>query len=65
MKHRRSASKRKSSRGSNRYDKVLTKFKKMKKLGGKSTASNKAPSHRVTKENPVYKGVKVLNPKKK
>ncbi len=65
MKHRRSKSKRNSTRSSNRYDKLLTKFKKIKKQGGKTlakTSTNKfVPPHTVTKDNPVYNGVKVLN----
>lgn len=66
MKHRRSASKRKKTRGADRYDKTLTKFKRIKKAGGKalvlSKFSNKlVPSHRVSKDHPVYKGVKVMH----
>ena len=65
MKHRRSASKRKSTRASNRYDKLLSKFKKMKKYGGLKFHKNYAPSHKVSEENVEYKGVKVMNKKKK
>lgn len=66
-KHRRSSSKRRSTRASNRYDVVLTKAKKVKKNGGKllSAKAGKSlvPSHRVTKANPTYKGVKVFEDK--
>lgn len=68
MKHRRSSSKRKSKRGANRYDKILTKFKKIKKLGGtvvrEKNGKNALP-HRVTKENPEHKGEKVIIKKSK
>lgn len=64
-KRRRSSSKRDSTRGADRYDKTYTKSKKMKKKGGsflsKSKATGKwAPSHRVSKDNPEYKGIKVI-----
>lgn len=67
-KHRRSASKARSTRASQRYDVTLTKFKKMKKKGGKSYVISKETgmaslSHRVSKDNPTYKGVKVINDK--
>ncbi|MDQ6985153.1 MAG: hypothetical protein Q9M91_01235 [Candidatus Dojkabacteria bacterium] len=68
MKHRRSSRRRKTTRGADRYDAVLTKFKKIKKFGGspviKLRKGVKATlSHRVTKENPTYKGVKVITSK--
>ncbi|BCX13872.1 MAG: hypothetical protein KatS3mg085_404 [Candidatus Dojkabacteria bacterium] len=65
MKHRRSSSKRKSTRGADRYDKLLKKFKKLRKYGGtfliKAKNNVKVPPHRVTKLNPEHKGVKVIN----
>lgn len=65
MKHRRSSSKRDKARGSNRYDKLLTKYKKLKKFGGSFLTRSKVtgelvPSHRVSKKNPEYNSVKVL-----
>lgn len=67
MKHRRSSSKRDKARGSNRYDKTLTKFKKMKKKGGRFVSKRidgkTIVSHRVTAENPVYKNTKILQTK--
>jgi ribosomal protein L32 len=70
MKHRRSASKRNSTRGADRYDKALTKAKKIAKKGGSflvkvKTSKSFVPSHTVCEDNPTYKGVKVLNPKTK
>jgi ribosomal protein S19 len=70
MKHRRSSSKRGSARGADRYDKLLKKIKKMKKYGGsffvKIAGKNVITlPHRVTKDNPEYKGVKVISTKKK
>ena len=67
-KHRRSSQKKRSTRASNRYDVVLNVFRKMKKNGGKFVSkdpkSNKfAPSHKVSKENPEYKGLKVVKTK--
>jgi ribosomal protein L32 len=67
-KHRRSSSKARSTRASNRYDVTLTKFKKMKKKGGKSFTVSKETglaglSHRVSKDNPTYKGIKVMDEK--
>lgn len=68
MKHRRSASKRNKARGSERYDKVLRKFKTMKKKGGKFLVKSKVtgelvPSHRVSKKNAEYNSVKVMREK--
>lgn len=68
MKHRRSASKRRKTRGSNRYDKVLTRAKKIKKYGGSFLAKSKvsgkvAPAHRVSKRNSEYNSVKVTSEK--
>lgn len=68
-KHRRSSQKKRSTRASNRYDVVLTKSRKTKKFGGKLVSFNKelnkfAPSHRVSKENPEYKGIKIIKEKK-
>lgn len=65
MKHRRSKSKRKSTRGADRYDKILRKYKKMKKLGGSFFVKGKNDSearlsHRVDKDNVEYKNVKVV-----
>lgn len=68
MKHRRSKSKRNSTRGADRYDKVLTKFKKIKRLGGSITKvenNQKVLPHRVSKKNPEYKGVKVITKESK
>lgn len=67
-KHRRSRQKRRSTRASDRYDVVLTKARKTKKKGGKLVTLNKktgaySPSHMVTKENPEYKGIKVVKTK--
>ncbi len=64
-KHRRSASKKRSTRASNRYDVLLTKARKIKKLGGNLVAEVKgikkfSPSHMVTKNNPEYKGRKYI-----
>jgi ribosomal protein L32 len=52
--------------GSNRYDKVLTKMKKIKKFGGSflvrsKTTGKLSPAHRVSKENPEYKGKQIIN----
>ncbi len=65
MKHRRSSSKRDKTRGSNRYDKLLTKFKTIKKNGGSFLAKSKisgelVPAHRVSKDNNEYNSVKVI-----
>jgi ribosomal protein L32 len=65
-KRRRSSSKRRSTMGSNRYDKVLTKMKKIKKFGGSflvrsKTTGKLSPAHRVSKENPEYKGKQIIN----
>lgn len=68
MKHRRSKSKRNSTRGANRYDVVLTKAKKLKKFGGSflAKAGNVfVPPHMVTPENPEYNGIKVISKKDK
>jgi len=67
-KHRRSSQKKRTTRASNRYDVVLNKFRKMKKNGGKfvskDSKTNKfAPSHKVSKANPEYKGLKVVKTK--
>ncbi len=65
-KHKRSASKARKTRASNRYDVVLNKARKIKKNGGnfyvisKETGLPTLP-HRVTKEDPTYKGRKVIN----
>lgn len=52
-KHKRSASKRNSTRSSNRFDKLLTKFKKIKKYGGNLVGVSNGgiihPSHKVSK----------------
>lgn len=69
-KHRRSSSKRDSARGSNRYDSTLTRAKTVKKKGGKLLAKSKisgklVPSHRISKENPEYKGFKLKVKSKK
>lgn len=67
-KHRRSSSKRRSTRASNRHDVVLNQFRKLKKKGGvvlvkdESTGSF-VPPHRVTPKNPTYKGIKVITKK--
>jgi ribosomal protein L32 len=67
-KHRRSASKARSTRASDRYDVVLKKFRKMKKKGGsvafvsKETGKLTEP-HRVSKENNVYRGHKIIENK--
>ncbi len=67
-KHRRSSQKRRTTRASNRYDVVLNKFRKTKKNGGKLVSFDKStnkykPSHMATKENPEYKGLKVVKTK--
>ena len=67
-KHRRSSQRKRSTRASNRYDVVLNMFRKMKKNGGKfvskDSKTNKfQPSHLVSKENPEYKGIKIINKK--
>lgn len=63
-KHKRSAQKARSTRASNRYDVTLTKARKMKKKGGNAFTVSKSgvlsKSHTVTKENPEYKGKKLL-----
>lgn len=65
-KHRRSARKARTTKASDRYDVVLKKFRKMKKKGGtiavvsKETGKLTLP-HRVSKENNVYKGRKILD----
>jgi hypothetical protein len=63
-KHKRSAQKARSTRASNRYDLALTKARKMKKKGGSAFVITKSgtisKSHTVTKENPEYKGKKLL-----
>jgi ribosomal protein L32 len=69
-KHRRSSQKKRSTRASNRYDVALTKARKVKKNGGKLVQLNKktgkyTPSHMVSKENPEYKGIKVISKKSK
>lgn len=66
MKHKRSARRRRTTRGADRYDKTLTKFKRIKRYGGSalivSKFSNKLVlAHRVSKDNPVYRGVKVMH----
>lgn len=61
-KHKRSKSKRNSARASDRFDKLLTKFKKVKKQGGSVINATKAgihPSHRVSELETSYKGRKV------
>ncbi|GAB4284901.1 MAG: hypothetical protein Kow0081_2390 [Candidatus Dojkabacteria bacterium] len=68
MKHRRSKSKRDKTRGDHRYDKVLRKFKKIKKLGGSMLVRSKitgelVPAHKVSNDNPEYKSVKVISEK--
>lgn len=65
-KRRRSTSKRGHARGANRYDKWLTKYKKIKKKGGSFLSKSKStsklvPSHKVSKDNPDYNGVKVIS----
>ncbi len=65
-KHKRSSSKAGKTRASNRYDVVLNKARTMKKKGGKFFVISKETglptlSHRVTKEDPSYKGRKVIN----
>jgi len=69
-KHRRSRSKKRSTMASNRYDVVLTKFRKLKKKGGSIVSISKesgvaVPSHMVTLDHTEYKGVKVISKKKK
>lgn len=69
-KHRRSSSKKRSTRASNRYDVALTKSRTIKRKGGKHLSSKNSlgvlvPSHRVTSENPEYKGIKVIKTKNK
>lgn len=69
MKHRRSKQKRKHKRGSNRYDKLLTKFKTMKSKGGSFLTKAKDSGemvlpHRVSNKNQEYKGVKIVRDQK-
>lgn len=58
-KHKRSKSKRNSTRASNRFDKLLTKFKKIKKYGGNLVGASKDggihPSHRVSDTDKSFK----------
>lgn len=66
MKHRRSSRRRKTTRGADRYDAVLKKVKKVKRNGGTLVNKLKAgkkysPSHMVTPDNPIYKGVRVIS----
>lgn len=68
-KHRRSASKARSTRASNRYDVVLNRFRKMKKFGGSSATVSKETGkivlpHTVSDESSTYKGKKIINSKK-
>lgn len=65
-KHRRSASKARSTKASNRYDVVTNKARTIKRKGGSFFVISKETgqptlSHRVTKEDPTYKGRKVIN----
>jgi ribosomal protein L32 len=67
-KHRRSAQKARTTRASDRYDVVLKKFRKIKKLGGSVTSISKETGkltlpHRVTKESNVYKGKEIIKNK--
>lgn len=64
-KHRRSASKKRSTRASNRYDVLLNKARVVKKNGGQLVHKEKStgkisPAHMVTKDNPEYKGRKFI-----
>jgi len=64
-KHRRSASKKRSTRASNRYDVLLNKARVVKKNGGAIVHKDAKtgvihPSHTVSKENPEYKGRKFV-----
>ncbi len=69
-KHRRSSRRRKTTRAANRHDVLLNKVRILKKNGGSflvldKESGKKVPPHTVTKENPVYKGIKVISSKKK
>lgn len=69
VKRKRSSQKRRMSQSSNRYDKLLTKFKKMKKFGGSFLVKSKetglmSPAHTVSEANPSYKGVTIVKEKK-
>lgn len=63
-KHRRSRQKARSTKASDRYNKLLTLAKKVKKKGGalfQLTKQGKPfKSHTVSENNKLYKGVKVL-----
>ena len=65
MKHKRSSRRSKTTRSSDRYDKLLTKFKKIKKNGGSFLAKSNITGelvrpHTVEAKNPIYKDVKIL-----
>lgn len=67
-KHRRSAQKARMTRASDRYDVVVKKFRKMKKLGGSVASVSKetgklAAPHRVSKDSNVYRGNKIIDNK--
>lgn len=70
-KHRRSRSKARSTKASNRYDQLLNKFRKIKKKGGTFLIKNKSESiaddlnkyklpHKVDKNNPYHKNIKII-----
>lgn len=68
-KHRRSSSKKRSTRASNRYDVTLNKYRKIKRHGGKVLHLSKetgkmVPPHMVTPDSPSYRGIKVITKKK-
>jgi len=63
-KHRRSAQKARKTKASDRYDKLITLARKVKKFGGMLFHVNKLghpyKSHIVSKNNSTYKGVKII-----
>ncbi len=64
-KHRRSLQKARSTKASDRYNKLITLARKVKKCGGTLFSLNKKgysfKAHVVSKNNKVYKNVKVLD----
>lgn len=69
-KHRRSSSKKMSTRASQRYDVLLAKARKIKKFGGKLVQVSKEngkffKSHRISENNPTHKGINIISKSKK
>ena len=65
-KHRRSSSKARSTRASNRYDKLLNKFRHIKKHGGtflmllKDMSGKLVIKNRLHKNNPIHKDKQII-----